>query len=63
MVKNSPANAGDVVPSLAREDPLERAGATHSSFLTGQIPWTEEPARLTNKWDTTYGLNNNILGV
>ena len=30
-------------PSLAREDPLEKEMATHSSVLTWEIPQTEEP--------------------
>ena len=39
MVKNSPANSGDVrrVRSLGWEDPLEEGMATHS-----RIPWTKE---------------------
>ena len=32
--------------SLSREDPLEEGMATHSSILTWEIPWTEEPGRL-----------------
>ena len=32
--------------SLGWEDPLEEGIATHSSILSGQIPWTEEPDRL-----------------
>ena len=31
------------VPSLGREDPLEKEMATHSSILAWRIPWTEEP--------------------
>ena len=31
------------VPSLVREDPLEKEIATHSSILAWGIPWTEEP--------------------
>ena len=31
------------VLSLGREDPLEKALATHSSILAWGIPWTEEP--------------------
>ena len=49
MVKNLPANAGDVetwVQSLGQEDPLEEGMATHSSILTWRILWTEEPGRL-----------------
>ena len=34
------------VPSLGREDPLEREMATHSGILAWEIPWTEEPGRL-----------------
>ena len=49
MVKNLPANAGDVRDtglSLGREDPMEKVMATHSSILAWRIPWTEEPGRL-----------------
>ena len=31
---------------LGREDPLEKAMATHSSVLAWEIPWTEEPGGL-----------------
>ena len=34
------------IPSLGREDPLEKEMATHSSFLALRIPWTEEPVGL-----------------
>ena len=34
------------VRSLVWEDPLERGMATHSSILTWENPWTEEPGRL-----------------
>ena len=34
------------VQSLGREDPLEKAMATHSSTPAWKIPWTEEPGRL-----------------
>ena len=49
MVKNSPANAGDIrdkVQSLGQEDPLEKDMATHSSILAWRIPWTEQLGRL-----------------
>ena len=44
MVKNPPANAGDIrdVRSLGREEEM----ATHSSILAWRIPWMEEPGRL-----------------
>ena len=32
--------------TLGREDPLEKAMATHSSTLAWRIPWREEPGRL-----------------
>ena len=34
------------VPSLGREDPLEKETATHSSILAWRIPWTQECGRL-----------------
>ena len=34
------------VPSLGREDPLEKEMATYSSTLAWKIPWTEEPGGL-----------------
>ena len=37
MVKNPPANAGDV-RFLGWEDPLEKGMATHSSILAWRIP-------------------------
>ena len=49
MVKNPPANAGDIemwVWSLGRKDPLEESMASHSSILAWRIPWTEEPVGL-----------------
>ena len=49
VVKNLPANAGDIrdmglIPGL--ENPLKEKMATQSSVLTWKIPWTEEPSRL-----------------
>ena len=49
LVKNPPANAGDIemhVQSLCREDPLKEGMATHSSILDRRISWTEEPGGL-----------------
>ena len=34
------------VPTLDREDPLEKETATHSSVLAWRIPWMEKPGRL-----------------
>ena len=42
VVRNPLANAGDVVQSLGRVDPLEEEVATHSSILATKVPWTEE---------------------
>ena len=44
------------VPSLVREDPLEKGMAVHSSFLAWRIPWTKEPGGL---WATVYGVAKN----
>ena len=49
MLKNPPANAGDlkdVVRSAGQEDPLEEGMATRSSIFVRRIPWTEEPGGL-----------------
>ena len=49
MVKNPPANTGDIIDtvrSLGREDPLEEEMATHSNILAWEIPWTQEPGGL-----------------
>jgi len=35
-----------LVRSLGGEDPLEKEMATHSSILSWEIPWTEEPGGL-----------------
>ena len=45
VVKNPPANAGDV-RSLGQEDPLEESMATLSCILAGRITQTEEPGEL-----------------
>ena len=34
------------IPSLGRDDPLEKAMATHSHILAWKIPWMEEPGGL-----------------
>ena len=47
VVKNLPAVQETWVPSLGREDPLEKGMTTHSSVLAWRIPWTEEPGRLS----------------
>ena len=46
MVKNLPANAGDVgsIPGSGR--PPEKEMATHSSILAWEISWAQETGRL-----------------
>ena len=46
VVKNPPAMQETWVPSLGREDYLEKEVTTHSSTLAWKIPWTEEPGGL-----------------
>ena len=45
-VKRLPAMRETQVRSLGQEDPVEKEMATHSSILSWEIPWTEEPSRL-----------------
>ena len=40
--KESACNAGVLVPSLHRDDPLEKGMATHSSILAWRIPHVED---------------------
>ena len=44
VVKNLPANAGDMGLITGSEDPLEKEMANHYSILA--IPWTDEPGGL-----------------
>ena len=49
LEKNPSANAGDTrdVGLIRRSgEPLEKEMATHTSILTWEIPWTEDPGRL-----------------
>ena len=43
MVKNLPVMQEIQVQSLGQEDPLEKEMTTHSSILSWEIPWAEEP--------------------
>ena len=43
VVKNPPANAGDLGLIPGWEGPLEKGMTAHSSILAWRIPWTEEP--------------------
>ena len=44
--EGSACNTGGQVPSLGRDDPLEKGMTAHSSILVWRIPWTEEPGGL-----------------
>ena len=59
MVKNLPANAGDIgneglIPGSGRSP---GGMATHSSILAWRIPWTEEPGGLQSMGSQTVGHN------
>ena len=56
-VKNFPAMQEIWVPSLGREDPLEKEMVTHSSILAWKMPWTEEPGRLQSMGSQRVGHN------
>ena len=47
VVKNTPANAGDLdsIPGFG-EDPLEKEMTTDSNILAKKVQWTEEPGKL-----------------
>ena len=64
MVKNLPANAGDVrdtglIPGSGR--PLKKDTAPHSSILAWRIPRTEEPGRLQSMGLHRVGHDRNDL--
>ena len=44
--KEFACRAGDMVPSLGGEDPLEEEMATHSTIIAWRISRTEEPGGL-----------------
>ena len=46
MAKNLPEVQETWVPSLGREDPLEKGMAPHCSLLALEVPWTEGPGGL-----------------
>ena len=55
MVKRLPAMQETRVRSLAREDPLEKEMATHSSTLAWKFPWMEERGRLQSMQSQRVG--------
>ena len=56
VVKNLPASAGHARLTLGWEDPLEGM-ATHSSSLSWEIPWAEEPGGLQSLGSQRVGHN------
>ena len=54
-VNNLPAMKETWVQSLVLEDPLVREMATHSSILSWETPWTEEPGGLQSMGSQTVG--------
>ena len=57
MVKNLPANSGDMrdifLQSLGGEDPLEESVATHTSILAWRIQWIQESGSLQSMGSQT----------
>ena len=45
------------VRSQGQKDLLEKEMATHSSILTWEIPWTEEPGGLTFQFSSVQSLS------
>ena len=56
VVKNPPANAGDIGDS-GQEDSLQKGLATHSSILAWRSPWTEVPGQLQSIGSQRAGHN------
>ena len=60
MVKNQPADAGDIkdvssIPGMGRSPGGGLGQATHSSILAWRIPQTEEPGGLQSIWSQRVG--------
>ena len=57
VVKNLPANTGDLSSIPGSKDTLEKEMTTHSSILAWEIPWTESRVGYSpwggREWDTT----------
>ena len=63
MVKNPPANSGDLnlFPGSGRS--VEKGMATHSGMLAWRIPWTEEPSGLQSIGSQKVGHNSERLST
>ena len=61
VVKNLPANAGDMdsIPGTGRSpaSPLQKKTAAHFSIHAWEIPWTEEPGGLQSMGSQRVGHN------
>ena len=57
MVKNLPANAGDVGSISGSEKKM----TTHSSILAWEIPWTDEPGGLQSKGHKRLDMTEHAL--
>ena len=57
MVKSPPAMQEARVPSLGREDPLEKEVAIHSNTLACRSPRREEPSKLQSMGLQRLGCN------
>ena len=55
VLKRLPGMRETWVPSLGREDSLEKEMATHSSTLAWRIPWREEPGGLQSMGSQRVG--------
>ena len=55
MIKNPPANAGDMGSILGQDDPLEKEMATPSIIFSWRIPWTEESGGLQSMGSQRVG--------
>ena len=54
-VKNLPEMQEMKVRALGQENPLEKGMATHSSILSGKIPWTEKAGELQSMGSQRVG--------
>ena len=55
--KESNCNAGDWVPPLGWEDPLEEGWQPTPVFFSGESPWTEESSRPQSMGSQRVGHN------
>ena len=71
MVSNLPEMQETWIQSLARQDPLEKCMATHSSIVAWKIPWTEKPGmpqsmgsqKIRHAWATNILTHFSVKGL